>query len=183
MQTLNYSGLEWGRPLKRSDADQLERSERTSSIPRPPSAAARVVDIAGRPAKIEQFVGVVAETAIPRVPPTSGQKRPHHAQLVQELRHVCLTSSAWFAGQQTERELLFHQNMTGRSRHRIVDSPNLGFLGRGDRSNASTEVREPNFREFRSERRDINMLALPTQGRWLCCALGPSVPSGARNAQ
>jgi hypothetical protein len=30
---------------------------------------------------------------------------------------------------QTERERLFHQNMTGRSRHRIVHSPNLRVLG------------------------------------------------------
>jgi hypothetical protein len=67
--------------------------------------------------------------------------------------------SVFSLGQQTERERLFHQNITGRSRQRIVDSPNLGFLGRGDRSYARADVQELNFREFRG--RDVNILALP----------------------
>jgi len=68
-----------------------------------------------------------ATSVIPRVPPTIEEKYPHGGQLVQALRRFFLTPSAVFSGEQTERERLFHQNMTGRSRHRIVDSSNLGF--------------------------------------------------------
>jgi hypothetical protein len=71
-------------------------------------------------------------------------------------------------GQQTERKRLFHQNMTRRSRYGIVGSPNLGFLGHEDRSNARTEVQEPNFLEFGSVRRDVNVLALLPPVRRLC---------------
>ena len=86
-------------------------------------------------------------------------------------------------GQGTERERLFHQNMTGMSRHRGMDSPSLGFVRRGDRSNARTEVQELDFRQFRPVPRDVNILALLTRGRWLCCALGTFVSQRARNAQ
>jgi hypothetical protein len=104
-----------------------------------------------------------------------------------EERTTCVASPSecfpLFTRQPTERKRAFHQNMTGGSRHRIVDSPNLGFLGRGDRSIARTEVQEPNFREFRSACRDCQRRCPSDSGRRLLLCPGHGCLPKARNAQ
>jgi len=93
----------------------------------------------------EQTFVAGATSVIPRVPPTIEQKCPRGGQLVQDLRRPFLIPSAVFSGEQTERERLFHQNMTGRSRHRIVDSSNFFFLFRPNTgcTPSAFERREP----------------------------------------